>query len=112
MAEIAEAQATTRAIEERSRRKLAMKLSGALITVLAIGVLGTTWGLVSAKNALLAETKAKESERRELFAADLLLANQMWESENGTAKNVDSFLLRHVPAPGTSDLREFAWRLQ
>ena len=112
VAEIAEAQATTRAIEERSRRKLAMKLSGALITVLAIGVLGTTWGLVSAKNALLAEIKAKESERRELFAADLLLANQMWESENGAAKNVDSFLMRHVPALGTTDLREFAWRLQ
>ena len=112
VAEIAEAQATTRAIEERSRRKLTLKLSGALITVLAIGVLGTTWGLVSAKKALLAETKAKDSERRELFAADLLIANQMWESDNGTAKNVDSFLMRHVPAKGTIDLREFAWRLQ
>ncbi len=110
--ELAEAQAITRAIGERSRRKLALALSGALLTVLAIGVIGTTWGLVRAKYALRAESHAKESLRRELYVADLQLANQMWESDNGTAKNVASLLAAHVPAKGQTDLREFAWRLQ
>lgn len=104
-AELAEAQAVTRAVAERSRRRLALILSGALLTVLAVGVIGTTWGLVR-------ENKAKESLRRELYVADLQLANHMWESENGTAKNVATLLAGHVPVRGQTDLREFAWRLQ
>lgn len=111
-AELAEAQAVTRAVEERSRRKLALALSGALLTVLAVGVIGTTWGLLRASSALREENKAKENLRRELYVADLQLANQMWESDNGTAKNVATLLASHVPAEGQADLREFAWRLQ
>ena len=104
-AELAEVLANARATEERNRRRLALALSGALVAVLACGIVGTALGMRQA-------IKAKDSLRRELYAADLQLANQMWESDIGTAKNVDSFLARHMPAGGETDLREFSWRLQ
>jgi WD40 repeat protein len=111
-AELAEVQAETRAIEERRRRKQTLALSGAMLAVLAIGVIGTSWGLIRAGRGLEAERQARETVRRELYVADLKLASQIWESENGTAKNVDALLSGHIPRDGQVDLREFAWRLQ
>ena len=131
-AELAEVQATTRAAEESVRRKLTLVFSGALLLVLAVGVIGTSVGLFRANRALqaeaelrikaetseqvaskatIAERDAKEDLRRELYVADLQLANQIWESENGTATQVAELLAAHIPSPGQTDLREFAWQL-
>ena len=132
-AELAEVQAETRAVEERTRRKQTVFFSGAVLAVLAIGVIGTSWGLIRAGRALNdeakqrklaeesertahiatdAERQARETLRRELFVADLELAGQVWDSESGTAQYVASLLTRHIPRDGQTDLREFAWRLQ
>lgn len=111
-AELAEARATTRAIEERTRRKLTLFFLGAVLTVLVIGVIGTTWGLVKTGKALLAEAQAKERLRRDLYVSDLQLAGQMWESSYGNASKVSELLLGQIPFDGQPDLREFAWRLQ
>lgn len=104
-AELAETQAKTRAIEERRRRKQALILSGAVLAVLVMGVIGTTWGLIRVRHAL-------ESQRLETYAADVQLAGQDWDSPDGTAKKVHDLLSKHVPHDGQSDLRDFAWRLQ
>jgi WD40 repeat protein/serine/threonine protein kinase len=104
-AELAEVQARTRAVEERRRRRMTLVSAGAVLVVLAVGVIGTTWGL-------LAERAARETLRRELFVADLELAGQEWDSEEGTATHVASLLEAHVPRNGEADLREFSWRLQ
>ena len=68
-------EAVTRAIEEGSRRRLALAFSGGLLAVLSIGIIGTIWGLVRAEKALRTESVAKESLRRELYVADLQLAD-------------------------------------
>lgn len=111
-AELAEAKAHAQADAERSRRKLTLMFAGALLTVLAVGVVGTTWGLFRAMDATSAANDSKESLRRQLYVADLQLANQMWERDSGTARNVAERLAAHVPGKGQADLREFAWRLQ
>jgi len=103
-AELAEVQAQTRAIEERRRRKQTLVFSGAVLAVLVIGVIGTSWGLIRAR-------AATEAERREGYDGDVELAGQVWENENGTAPYVESLLSRHIPHDGQTDLREFAWRL-
>jgi WD40 repeat protein/serine/threonine protein kinase len=103
-AELAEVQAETRAFEERRRRKQGLVLSGVALAVLAIGVIGTTWGLIQAGRAL-------EAARREKYDSDVNVGSQKWESLYGTAKNVHDLLSRHMPDGGQSDLREFAWRL-
>jgi WD40 repeat protein/serine/threonine protein kinase len=132
-AELAGAQATTRVVEAQTRRKLTMIFSGAVLAVLAIGVIGTTWGLLRTGRALdaeaeqrrladksarianaaaTAESQAKKRLRRELYVSDLQLASQMWGSSEGTANHVSKLLMGQIPVDGQPDLREFAWRLQ
>jgi len=50
--------------------------------------------------------------RRLLYAANMQLAAQGWESPAGKAQAVAALLAGEVPAPGGPDLREFAWRHQ
>ena len=111
-AELAETRAHAQADAERSRRKLTLVFASALLTALAVGVVGTTWGLFRAMNATSAALDSKESLRRELYVADLQLAQQMWERDSGTARNVAELLVAQVPESGQADLREFTWRLQ
>jgi WD40 repeat protein/serine/threonine protein kinase len=104
-AELAEVRATAHAMEERSRRKQTLRYLGVVLLVLAIGVIGTSFGLFR-------EYRAKEDLRRELYVADLQLADQIRQSGNGTARQVAELLAAHIPIPGKADLREFTWRLQ
>jgi WD40 repeat protein len=50
--------------------------------------------------------------RRLQYDADMYLADQLWESEDGSAAAVRDLLLAHVPRDGREDLRDFAWRYQ
>jgi eukaryotic-like serine/threonine-protein kinase len=50
--------------------------------------------------------------RRLLYSADVLLASQVWEGEDGTASQCDELLRAQMPRPGQPDLREFCWRYQ
>ncbi len=75
-AELAEVQAETRAIEERRRRRQTVVLGDrAVLAVLVIGVIGTSWGLIRAGRALKDEAKqrqlAENSERTAVHVATL-----------------------------------------
>jgi WD40 repeat protein/serine/threonine protein kinase len=50
--------------------------------------------------------------RRLLYSADVHLASQVWQEEDGTALQCNELLQSHVPGPGQLDLREFCWRYQ
>src|SRR5262249_31433557 len=50
--------------------------------------------------------------RRLLYDADMQLADQLWDSDTGTAQAVESLLAAHVPRAGEEDLRDFAWYYQ
>ena len=50
--------------------------------------------------------------RRLLYDADVHLASQVWQGEDGTSAQCDELLRAHAPRPGQSDLREFCWRYQ
>jgi WD40 repeat protein/serine/threonine protein kinase len=65
--------------------------------------------------ALVAAAAAKDEaarNRRLLYDADMQLAAQFWEGENGTARAVTDLLEAHVPGAGEEDLRDFAWHYQ
>jgi serine/threonine protein kinase len=48
-AELAEAAAKTKSLEEAKRRRLTLALAGVVLVVLLVGLGGTTWGLILAK---------------------------------------------------------------
>jgi WD40 repeat protein len=50
--------------------------------------------------------------RRLLYSADVHLASQVWQEDEGNVAQCDELLLAHVPGPGQPDLREFCWRYQ
>lgn len=62
-AELAGAEAKTRAVEERRRRKLWLAFSSAVVVVLLMGIVGTTWGLILA-------SAAKETAQRRLVQVE------------------------------------------
>jgi eukaryotic-like serine/threonine-protein kinase len=50
--------------------------------------------------------------RRLLYDADVHLASQVWQGEDGTSAQCDELLRAHAPRQGQPDLREFCWRYQ
>lgn len=63
----------------------------------------------------IAEHRAKYEaarNRRYLYAANMQLAGQVWESDVGSAGSVDRLLAAHIPIGQQEDLRDFAWRHQ
>jgi eukaryotic-like serine/threonine-protein kinase len=50
--------------------------------------------------------------QRLLYSADVHLASQVWQEEDGTVFQCNELLQAHVPEPGQLDLREFCWRYQ
>lgn len=53
-----------------------------------------------------------DHKRRLLYSADVYLASQAWQSEEGTVTQCKELLLAHIPGLGQPDLREFSWRYQ
>jgi WD40 repeat protein/serine/threonine protein kinase len=101
-------------------------LSGALLLAILAGTF-LSWVLaiksrVEANRALGAEGRAREAEgiakaesartRRLLYDADMRLAAEVWESEDGSPRTVRDLLEAHHSAPGLEELREFSWRYQ
>ena len=84
------------------RRKPA--LAGAVVSVLAalgIGLAATSWQWRQAR-------QQAEANRRNAYAADMLLAQR--ELEVGNVGAATALLDRHRPKPGEKDLRHWEWR--
>ncbi len=104
------------------RNKLAFTAGTAVATALIVGLGLSTWlflreratSKVAAGNALRAEQHAQRAEqksaesRRNLYAADMILAQAALETGNiGRAKEL---LRKYLPQPGEKDLRGWEWR--
>jgi WD40 repeat protein len=101
-------------------------LMAAILLALVAGIGATAWQAIRATRAELdalgqkmAAVEAKgmainqaERNRRLLYTADINLASQVWQSDEGTVSQCNELLLSHVPGPGQADLREFCWRYQ
>ena len=104
-----------------------------LLATLVLGLIGTSIGLVAADRqtrvaqgkerekeeqrlrALAAEktaAKTAEQRRRELYAANMQLADQLWNSPNGDLKKIEELLTAWIPVDESEDFREFSWRYQ
>ena len=68
------------------------------------------------QDAMLSEDQANrmaEKRRRELYAANMQLADQIWNRPSGTMAEIQELLVNWIPVdPESEDLREFAWRYQ
>ena len=53
------------------------------------------------------EAAAREENRRRLYVADMVVAQQAWEAAN--VGRVRELIARHFPGPGQTDLRGFQW---
>ena len=64
--------------------------------------------------AVAAKDQAKrtaEERRRLLYAADMALAAQLWESPNGDLKRINELLSKWIPSDESpADWRDFSWR--
>jgi WD40 repeat protein len=94
-------------------------LLAVVATVSSVGYVRTNRALVREEEqreaAVAQEKKANEEAqraRRLLYAADVRLASEMWQSEYGTARFIDKYLAIWDGSDGGEDLREFAWRYQ
>ena len=66
-----------------------------------------------------AEEKLKQQQfviakqrRRELYAANMQLADQLYNGQNGEQKRIEKLLASWIPIDDQEDLREFSWRYQ
>jgi WD40 repeat protein len=79
-------------------------------TVVAIvGLIAIVGPLVALNQARLTarEAAAREENRRRLYVADMVVAQQAWEAAN--VGRVRQLLARHMPDPHEDDLRGFQW---
>jgi WD40 repeat protein len=124
-----QATAEARSAERRKRRRLALGLAAALVLVFLAGFAGVAWKwqeaerqkdiaeaaergeagqrAIAVEQAELA-TREADLSRRLLYASDMNLAQQAWET--GTFGRARAVLERHVPQAGQPDLRGFEWR--
>lgn len=72
-----------------------------------------------ADKAREAVAKAKQQQeqlakqrRRELYASDMQLADQLYRGQNGEQKRIREILASWIPIDDQEDLREFSWRYQ
>jgi WD40 repeat protein len=111
-AEVELAAAETKAAEQRKRRHVQVALAASVLVLLGLVGFGLWWRQrVEAAAAAVALGEADRN-RRLLYSADVHLASQAWQSEEGTGSQCKELLLAHVPVPGQTDLREFCWRYQ
>ena len=67
------------------------------------------------REAIASEEEAQElaeARRRLLYAANMQLADQIWNRPSGTMAEIQELLVKWIPVNSESDLREFAWRYQ
>ncbi len=94
-----------RTVKWVKRRPAVAALAATVLLALVGGIVATTW------QALRALSEADRN-RRLLYSADVHLASQAWQAEEGNISQCLELLLAHVPGPGQPDLREFCWRYQ
>ncbi len=111
-AELERAAAEVRAAEQRKRRRVQLALAATVLLALVSGIVATTWQALRATRAESEALGEADRNRRLLYSADVHLASQVWQSEEGTVLQCKELLLAHVPGPGQPDLREFCWRYQ
>jgi WD40 repeat protein/serine/threonine protein kinase len=87
------------------RRPAVAALAATVLLALMCGIVATTW---QARRAM----SEADRNRRLLYSADVHLASQAWQGEEGTVAQCMELLMAHVPGPGQADLREFCWRYQ
>ncbi len=111
------------------RNKLAFAAAAAVVCVLVLGLVVSTWQAVRATRAeheqswlrrAAEEARANEATQRQhaedealisrqnLYTADVSLAQRAWDS--GNLGRTRSLLQAHWPRPGQADLRGFEWR--
>jgi WD40 repeat protein len=111
-AEVELAAAETKAAEQRKRRRVQLALAATVFALLGLVGFGLWWQQrVQAAAATVALSEADRN-RRLLYSADVHVASQAWQSEEGTVSQCKELLLAHLPGPGQPDLREFTWRYQ
>jgi WD40 repeat protein len=111
-AERERAAAEARAAEHRKRRRVQLAAAALVLLALVGGIVATTWQALRATHAEADALAEADRNRRLLYSADLHVASQVWQSEEGTISQCKELLLAHVPGPGQPDLREFCWRYQ
>jgi WD40 repeat protein len=125
-AERERAAAEVRAAEQWKRRRVQLVMAAVVLLALVGGIVATTWQALRATEAeadavadKAAAVEAKgvalreaDSNNRLLYSADVHVASQVWQGEEGTVAQCKELLKAHIPGPGQPDLREFCWRYQ
>ena len=66
-----------------------------------------------AVDAKLESDRTSEQRRRELYAAHMQMADQLWSSPSGSQRRIEELLSTWIPLDDSQeDLREFSWRYQ
>jgi WD40 repeat protein/serine/threonine protein kinase len=108
------------------RNPVVAGLAAALLVAIVIGTVLSWMQTINANAqavlALDAEGRALEAEaiaktesartRRLLYDADMKLASEVWERDDGSPRTVRDLLDAHVPPTTPEDLRDFSWRYQ
>jgi eukaryotic-like serine/threonine-protein kinase len=94
------------------RRPAVAALAATVLLALVSGIVATTWQALRATQAEAEALSEADRNRRLLYSADVHLASQAWQGEEGTVAQCMELLMTHVPGPGQADLREFCWRYQ
>ena len=102
----------TRTAEQRKRRRVKLTLAATVLLTLVGGIMATAWQALRATQAESDALGKADRNRRLLYSADVHVASQVWQSDEGTVAQCKELLLAHVPGPGQPDLREFTWRYQ
>jgi WD40 repeat protein len=111
-AELERATAEARAAEQHKRRRVQLALAATVLVLLGLVGFGLWWqARVEADAAAVALGEA-ERNRKLLYSADVHVASQAWQSDEGSVSQCKELLLAHVPGAGQPDLREFCWRYQ
>lgn len=106
------------------RHRVAILTAATVVMSLVAAACVSTWQAVRANrfakevviardNAVTAEQLEKrvaERRRRELYAANMQLAGQLWNSPNGDVRKIEELLAAWIPVNDSEDLREFSWR--
>jgi WD40 repeat protein len=111
-AELERASAEVRTAEHRKRRRVQLTLAATVLLTLVGGIMATAWQALRATQAESDALSEADRNRRLLYSADVHVASQVWQSDEGTVEQCKELLLAHVPGPGQPDLREFTWRYQ
>jgi WD40 repeat protein len=111
-AELERAATEARAAEHRKRRRVELALAATVFVLLGLVGFGLWWQQRVEALAAAAALREADRNRRLLYSADVHLASQVWQAEEGPVSQCNELLLAHVPGPGQPDLREFCWRYQ